>query len=121
MRFFSPIQPIVSLSESAEKRFFRLLGRNVCRTKRSTDAPQVRSIPKRRQAFLEAYEHNALWTIIGQRVTDCRDPKDNKFLEVAINAQATWLISGDTDLLVLHPYNDVQIITPATWLAIDVC
>lgn len=73
-----------------------------------------------RQLFLEAYKRSALLTTIGQRVTACRDSNDNKFLEVAINAQATWLISGDADLLVLHPFNDVQIITPATWLAIDV-
>ncbi|PZO48621.1 MAG: putative toxin-antitoxin system toxin component, PIN family [Phormidesmis priestleyi] len=30
-------------------------------------------------------------------VTDCRDPKDNKFLELAMSDGATSIISGDTD------------------------
>ena len=28
-------------------------------------------------------------------ITDCRDPKDNKFLELAVNGKASHIISGD--------------------------
>jgi hypothetical protein len=36
---------------------------------------------------------------IVSHVTACRDAKDNKFLDVAVNGQATVLVSGDDDLL----------------------
>lgn len=49
-------------------------------------------------------------------VSDCRDPKDNMFLEVALTCQALYLVSGDKDLLSLNPYHDIQIITPAQFL-----
>ena len=48
---------------------------------------------------------------IVERVDLCRDEKDNKFLEVAINGKADYLIIGDNDLLVLRPFQDVKIMT----------
>ena len=42
----------------------------------------------------------------------CRDPKDDQFLETAVSGQATHLVTGDKDLLVLNPYRDIPIITP---------
>jgi putative PIN family toxin of toxin-antitoxin system len=48
---------------------------------------------------------------IVERVYLCRDEKDNKFLEVAINGKADYLITGDNDLLVLRPFQDVKIMT----------
>lgn len=49
-------------------------------------------------------------------ITACRDPKDNKFLEVAVAGQADVLVSGDEDLLVLHPFEGGPIIAPAEFL-----
>ena len=51
------------------------------------------------------------------RVTDCRDAKDNKYLELALAADAAVLVSSDEDLLVLHPWRGVRILRPATYLA----
>ena len=45
-------------------------------------------------------------------VTDCRDAKDNKFLELAIDGVATCIITGDQDLLVLHPLPDYLYCNP---------
>ena len=42
--------------------------------------------------------------------TDCRDPKDNKFLSLALSGHADIIVSGDSDLLVLHPYNGIPIL-----------
>lgn len=42
--------------------------------------------------------------------TDCRDPKDNKFLSLALSGHADIIVSGNSDLLVLHPYNGIQIL-----------
>ena len=50
-------------------------------------------------------------------VTDCRDPKDNKFLELALIGKATHIVSGDEDLLVLHPFRGISILTPQSFLA----
>ena len=50
-------------------------------------------------------------------VTDCRDPKDNKFLALALDAGATTLVTGDIDLLVLHPYRGISICAPAGFLS----
>jgi putative PIN family toxin of toxin-antitoxin system len=53
---------------------------------------------------------------IEEPIIACRDPKDDKFLEVAVNGKADYLITGDRDLLVLHPFRDIQILTPADFL-----
>jgi putative PIN family toxin of toxin-antitoxin system len=46
----------------------------------------------------------------------CRDPHDDKFLEVAINGKADILVTGDQDLLALDPFQGVRILTPQQYL-----
>jgi putative PIN family toxin of toxin-antitoxin system len=46
----------------------------------------------------------------------CRDPTDAKFLALAIAARADILVSSDLDLLVLHPWRGIPILTPAQFL-----
>jgi putative PIN family toxin of toxin-antitoxin system len=48
-----------------------------------------------------------------ERVRVCRDPKDDKFLELAVNGRADVIVSGDADLLVLEVFRDIPILTPA--------
>jgi putative PIN family toxin of toxin-antitoxin system len=50
-------------------------------------------------------------------VTECRDPKDNKFLELAVSGEATHIISGDNDLLALHPFRGIPILAPHHFIA----
>lgn len=55
-------------------------------------------------------------------ITDCRDAKDNKFLELSIAGFADLLITGDKDLLVLNPYRNIPILSPhdaMSWLGIE--
>ena len=47
----------------------------------------------------------------------CRDPKDDKFLDVAVEGRADALVSGDQDLLILHPFQGIPIIEPAEFPA----
>jgi uncharacterized protein len=71
-----------------------------------------------RRRFLAALLRRA--TIVdssGPSIRDCRDPRDNKFLELAVGAQASCLVSGDEDLLVLNPYRGIPVLTPAQFLA----
>jgi putative PIN family toxin of toxin-antitoxin system len=50
-----------------------------------------------------------------QRITGCRDPKDNKFLELAVSDHADVIVSGDADLLVLDAFQGISIINPAAF------
>ena len=50
---------------------------------------------------------------ISERIAACRDPKDDKFLELAVNGHADVLVTGDGDLLALNPFRGIPIITPA--------
>jgi putative PIN family toxin of toxin-antitoxin system len=51
-----------------------------------------------------------------EKITACRDPKDDKFLEVAVAGDADLIVSGDDDLLVLNPFRDIAIVTPRAFL-----
>jgi uncharacterized protein len=52
---------------------------------------------------------------ITERIAACRDPTDDKFLELAVNGRADLIISGDADLLALNPFRDIPILTPAAF------
>ncbi|HYU34784.1 MAG TPA: putative toxin-antitoxin system toxin component, PIN family [Thermoanaerobaculia bacterium] len=52
----------------------------------------------------------------GRTITACRDPKDNKFLEVAVAGRADVIVTGDEDLEVLDPFEGIPLITPAKFL-----
>jgi putative PIN family toxin of toxin-antitoxin system len=49
-------------------------------------------------------------------VSACRDPKDDKFLALALAGHANLILSGDQDLLVLHPFRGINILTPRQYL-----
>ncbi|MDF1546458.1 MAG: putative toxin-antitoxin system toxin component, PIN family [Bacteroidales bacterium] len=49
-------------------------------------------------------------------VSACRDPKDNKYLDLALSGKADLIITGDADLLVLHPFRNISIISPKDFL-----
>lgn len=51
-----------------------------------------------------------------QLVPASRDPKDDKFLEVAVNGRADVLVTGDGDLLELNPFRGITILAPAAYL-----
>ena len=53
---------------------------------------------------------------ITYRIRAGRDPKDDKFIELAVNGSASFTITGDKDLLALDPFRDIAIITPAGFL-----
>jgi putative PIN family toxin of toxin-antitoxin system len=53
---------------------------------------------------------------VDDRITACRDPKDDKFLEVAVAGKADAIVSADEDLLVLDPFEGIPIVSPAAFL-----
>ena len=74
------------------------------------------SLSKRREfvAFVSATAH---FVNVRRSVQACRDPKDDKFLDVAVNGGANIVVTGDADLLVLGSFEKTPIMTPAEYLA----
>ncbi|QQC64336.1 putative toxin-antitoxin system toxin component, PIN family [Paraburkholderia ginsengisoli] len=70
-----------------------------------------------RQHFLRLLGGVVRIVPVTHRIAACRDPKDDKFLHVALNGEAEVIVTGDADLLVLHPFHGVDIVNPATFLA----
>lgn len=66
--------------------------------------------------ILELLTAAAVWVEPVRQVADCRDAKDNKYLDLAAAVGAQVIVSGDNDLLVLHPWRGIQIQTPAAFL-----
>ena len=69
-----------------------------------------------RISFLNSYLISAIHISITEKVNDCRDLRDNKFLEVAVSGNADLIITGDKDLLELNPYRSIEILTPRDFL-----
>jgi putative PIN family toxin of toxin-antitoxin system len=77
-----------------------------------------RYLPRQdRDQFLAALVREATLVDVTEHIQACRDPKDNHVLELAVSGQATCIISGDHDLLVLNPFRNIPILDPATFLA----
>jgi len=58
-----------------------------------------------------------LLVIPTQSLAVCRDPKDNHILEIALAGRADAIVSGDADLLVLHPFEGIPVLSPGDFLA----
>jgi putative PIN family toxin of toxin-antitoxin system len=70
-----------------------------------------------RQEFLRLLCRIAEMVPIIHTVRACRDPRDDKFLELAVNGEALLIVTGDDDLLILDPFRGIPIVTPAAYLA----
>ncbi|MEZ2228624.1 MAG: putative toxin-antitoxin system toxin component, PIN family [Microcoleus sp.] len=65
-----------------------------------------------RQVFLLKFISASELVSITEKIAVCRDEKDNKFLELAVSGNANVIVTGDLDLLVLNPFQSVEILTP---------
>ncbi|XZN98656.1 MAG: putative toxin-antitoxin system toxin component, PIN family [Microcoleus sp.] len=65
-----------------------------------------------RQVFLLKFISASELVSITEKIAVCRDEKDNKFLELAVSGNANVIVTGDLDLLVLNPFQAVEILTP---------
>ena len=99
---------IILYSDATIEELFKVLER-----------PKLRPFIK--QEFITEFYHqitmNWQYVPILQRVNSCRDPNDDKFIELALNSDANFLITGDKDLLVMNPYRNTSIITPKEYLS----
>ena len=69
-----------------------------------------------RQDFIRVLNRVAERIIVTAPIKACRDPKDDKFLELALNGEANMILTGDRDLLALHPFRGVDILSPRDYL-----
>ena len=71
-----------------------------------------------RTEFLETILNDAVWVEIQESVMACRDPKDDKFLALAVDGQADFIVTGDRDLLVSNPFRGIAIVQPEEFLSL---
>jgi putative PIN family toxin of toxin-antitoxin system len=71
---------------------------------------------EKRKRFLAALTKDAELIEITEEIAECRDPKDNKFLELAVCGNADCIISGDKDLLELNPFREIAVLKPDEFL-----
>ncbi len=62
--------------------------------------------------FLTTLVRQARLVEVTETITECRDPKDDKFLELAVSGNAVCIVSGDKDLLDLPPFRRISIVPP---------
>jgi len=72
--------------------------------------------PLDRISFLQNFLAASVFIVPTITVEACRDPKDDKFLELAVAGKADCIITGDKDLLVLHPFRGIPIMTASDFL-----
>ena len=63
----------------------------------------------------EAYVNNLILSadlvIIDNLIQGCRDRDDDKFLKTAVKGDAQFIITGDQDLLAMHRFEGIDIVT----------
>jgi hypothetical protein len=73
---------------------------------------------EKRLEFLAALVRDAELVAITEEVKECRDPQDDKFLALAVSGHATHIVSGDADLLALHPFRAISVVSPHDFLTL---
>jgi putative PIN family toxin of toxin-antitoxin system len=75
-------------------------------------------VPEEREQFIIALLilKESLFIDTNETIQVCRDPKDDKILELAVNGRADCIITGDKDLLILNPFRKIPIIKPDEFL-----
>lgn len=69
-----------------------------------------------RDDFVAALLRDGEMISVTERVAACRDSKDDKLLELALDGRADAIVTGDGDLLALHPFRGLVILAPAVFL-----
>lgn len=69
-----------------------------------------------REELVAAFVASSQMVEIKERIRVCRDPDDDAILELAVNGKAAFIITGDSDLLVLNPFRGIQVLAPADFV-----
>ena len=71
------------------------------------------------RGFLAGLTLEAELVEVDTRIVACRDPRDDKFLELAVSGRATHIVTGDSDLLTMNAFREIQIISPSSFLELE--
>ena len=69
-----------------------------------------------RQLVLDGIKLRLRMVEVTQHITECADPKDDKFLALALTANAELIVASDPHLTQLHPWRSIPILPPAAFL-----
>src|ERR1017187_3650007 len=75
--------------------------------RRAKFAPYVQ--PGVLELYLEKVLSIAVLVPVSSSIRACRDGRDDKFLEVAVDGEADLIVTGDLDLLALNPFRGIAI------------
>ena len=68
---------------------------------------------EQRDGFLASLIRESELIEVTESIRVCRDPKDNLILELAVDGNADFIVTGDADLLVLNPFRGIRILAPS--------
>jgi putative PIN family toxin of toxin-antitoxin system len=63
--------------------------------------------------YVEWYCEISEQVVVTEHVVACADPKDDKFLSLAVSGKADCIVAGDHDLLDMIAFNGIPIYRPA--------
>ena len=95
------------ISDETLTELFSVMGRNKFRKYISYD----QSLD-----YIEWYAGISEMVAVTERVVACHDPKDDKFLELAVNGHGDFIVTGDPHLLVMNPFRGILIMSPTAFL-----
>jgi len=99
---------VLVFSEASKKELTEVIGR--------TKFDRYVDMDLRQPRLATILEGSKSGTEIHDDSVNCRDINDIKFLKLAIGTKVNCIVSGDKDLLVLHPFRDIPILSPAEFL-----
>lgn len=102
----------------APTRSVTVLGRNICRAEGDLNRPKFDGYLREgdRASYLALIQDTSRFIEITESIEKSRDSDDDKFLELALSGNADVIVSGDDDLLVLHPFRGIPILSPDAFL-----
>lgn len=71
-----------------------------------------------REEFLRRLLQVTTMVSVLSEISDCKDPKDNRFLALALDSESDWIVSGDAHLLALNPWRGIEIVSPGAFPAV---
>ena len=77
---------------------------------------KLKITPFEARAIVAIIRRDAEFIEIVTAIRKCRDPKDDKFLECAVDGKADYLVSADEDILTLQSILQIPIVDiPTFW------
>jgi putative PIN family toxin of toxin-antitoxin system len=67
------------------------------------------------EQLIDIINQNAEYYTVTSKIDACRDEKDNFLLALAKDSNSDYLITGDTDLLILKKFEQTKIVTIAEY------